>query len=89
MAFFKETLQECKDVFDDDALTDLIKAMNIIKNEKLAAAKHKVKGQAQKVKRDKASEMKAKQLQAELYGDGDVLLDKYDQYGEQYEDDFF
>lgn len=89
MAFFKEALQECRDIFDDEALTDLIKVMNIIKNEKLLAAKRKVKGQAQKVKRDKASELKAKQLQAELYGDGDVLLDKYDQYGEQYEDDFF
>jgi len=89
VAFFKEALQECRDIFDDEALTDLIKVMNIIKNEKLLAAKRKVKGQAQKVKRDKASELKAKQLQAELYGDGDVLLDKYDQYGEQYEDDFF
>jgi hypothetical protein len=89
VAFFKEALQECKDIFDDEALTDLIKVMNIIKNEKLAAAKRKVKGQAQKVKRDKVSELKAKQLQAELYGDGDVLLDQYDKYGEQYEDDFF
>ncbi len=89
MAFVKEVLQECKDVLDDDALTDLIKVMNIIKNEKLSAAKRKVKGQAQKTKRDKAAELKAKQLQAELYGDGDTLLDKYDQYGEQYEDEFF
>ncbi len=89
VAFVKEVLQECKDVLDDDALTDLIKVMNIIKNEKLVAAKRKVKGQAQKTKRDKAAELKAKQLQAELYGDGDTLLDKYDQYGEQYEDEFF
>ena len=87
-AFIKEVLQECKDVLDDDAITDLIKTMNVIKNEKLVAAKRKVKGQAQKTKRDKAAEAKAKQIQNELYGDSNKY-DKYDEYGAQYEDDFF
>lgn len=63
--------------------------MNVIKNEKVAAAKKKVKGQAQKAKRDKAAEAKAKKLQEELYGDHDKYIDKYDDYGDQYEDDFF
>jgi len=88
-AFLNEAIQECKDVLDDDAITELIKTMNVVKNEKVAAAKKKVKGQAQKAKRDKAAEAKAKKLQEELYGDHDKYIDKYDDYGDQYEDDFF
>ncbi len=89
MTFVKKGLQECKDVLDDDALMELIKEMNIIKNKKVVATKREVKGQAQKTKRDKAAELKAKHLQVKLYGDGDTLLDKYDEYGKQYEDEFF
>uniref|UniRef100_A0A7S1ZA49 Eukaryotic translation initiation factor 3 30 kDa subunit n=1 Tax=Trieres chinensis TaxID=1514140 RepID=A0A7S1ZA49_TRICV len=88
-AFLKECMQESKDVLDDDAITDLIKTMNIIKNEKVQAAKRKVKGQAQKAaKRDKKAEAKAKKLQDELYGDSNQF-DDYDEVGEAYEDAFF
>lgn len=88
-AFLKECIQECKDVLDDAAITEIIKACNVIKNEKVAAAKRKVKGQAQKSqKRDKVAEAKAKKLANELYGDSNQY-DAYDEYGEQYEDDFF
>lgn len=88
-AFLKEVLQESKDVLDDDAITDLIKTMNIIKNEKVQAAKRKVKGQAQKSKKkDKTAEAKAKKIQNELYGDSNQY-DDYDEIGEAYEDDFF
>jgi hypothetical protein len=54
----------------------------------VAAAKRKVKGQAQKAKKDKAAETKAKKLQQELYGDNDYV-DQYDDYGAKYEDAFF
>ena len=62
----------------------------MIKNEKVAAAKRKVKGQAQKStkKRDKKEEAKAKKMAEELYGANDKF-DEYDDYGAQYEDDFF
>lgn len=88
-AFFKECLSESKDVLDDDAVTDIIKTCNVIKNEMVAAAKRKVKGQAQKSKKkDKAAEKKAKQLAVELYGDNDQY-DDYDEYGAEFEDAFF
>lgn len=88
-AFLKECLTESKDVLDDDTITDIIKTCNIIKNEKLAAAKRKVKGQAQKSKKkDKVAEKKAKQMAIELYGDNDQF-DDYDEYGAEYEDAFF
>jgi len=88
-AFLKEAIQECKDVLDDAAITEIIKTCNVIKNEKVAATKKKVKGQAQKsAKRDKAAEAKAKKLANELYGDSNQY-DGYDEMGEQYEDDFF
>jgi len=88
-AFLKECISESKQVLDDDAVTDLIKTLNVIKNEKLAAAKRKVKGQAQKSqKKDKAAIAKAKKIQEELYGEND-RNDDYDDYGAQYEDDFF
>lgn len=67
-------------MLDDDAITDIIKTCNVIKNEKVAAAKRKVKGQAQKAKKDKVAEQKAKQIEKELYGDNDQY-DAYDEYG--------
>jgi translation initiation factor 3 subunit J len=77
-------------VLDDDAITDIIKTCNVIKNEKVQATKRKVKGQAQKAqKRDKAAEAKARKMQNELYGDSDAKIDKYDNYGADYEDQFF
>lgn len=88
--FFKECITQSKDVLDDDAVSDLIKALNVIKNEKVQAAKRKVKGQAQKStgkKLDKEAELKAKKL-IETFGDNDKF-DQYDVIGEQYEDDFF
>mmetsp|Transcript_16850 Transcript_16850/g.25748 ORF Transcript_16850/g.25748 Transcript_16850/m.25748 type:complete len:259 (+) Transcript_16850:137-913(+) len=88
LTFLKECIQECKDVLDDTAISELVKTCNIIKNEKVQAAKRKVKGQAQKSKRDKAAEERAKQLQKDLYGDNDKY-DMYDEYGEDYEDAFF
>mmetsp|Transcript_7549 Transcript_7549/g.10813 ORF Transcript_7549/g.10813 Transcript_7549/m.10813 type:complete len:267 (+) Transcript_7549:233-1033(+) len=90
VAFIKECIQESKDVLDDDAITEIIKVCNVIKNEKVAEAKRKVKGQAQKAtkKRDKKEEAKARKMAEELYGANDVV-DEYDEYGAQYEDDFF
>ena len=74
----KEVLTESKDVLDDDAITDIIKTCNVIKNEKVAEAKRKVKGQAQKSKKkDKVAEAKAKKMAEELYG----ANDKFDEYG--------
>merc|ERR1739844_643119 len=88
-SFFKECIQESKDILDDDAVAEIIKICNVIKNEKVQAAKRKVKGQAQKSKKkDKAAEKKAKQMAIELYGDNDQS-DDYDNSGAQYEDDFF
>ncbi|EEC45738.1 predicted protein [Phaeodactylum tricornutum CCAP 1055/1] len=90
-AFFKELLQQSKDVLDDDAITEIIKTCNVIKNEKVQAAKRvtKVKGQAQKSKKaDKAAEAKALQKQVETFGANDEY-DEYDHIGADYEDAFF
>jgi len=87
-AFLKECISECKEALDEDSTNELIKTLNVIKNEKVAAAKRKAKGQAQKAKKDKKAEAKAKQLQSELFGDaGDY--DEYDEVGADYEDAFF
>ncbi|KAG7343445.1 translation initiation factor eIF3 subunit [Nitzschia inconspicua] len=87
--FIKELIEQSKDVLDDDAITDIIKTCNVIKNEKLQAAKRKVKGQPQKSKKqEKVEKLKAKQLQDEVFGDSNQY-DVYDEIGEAYEDDFF
>ena len=89
VAFYKEAIQQSKDVLDDDAVSDLIKTLNVIKNEKVQAAKRKVKGQAQKSKKvDKAAEAKARKIQEETFGENDQY-DEYDAVGEDYEDAFF
>jgi translation initiation factor 3 subunit J len=76
-------------VLDDDAITDIIKSCNVIKNEKVQAAKRKVKGQAQKSKKaDKAAAKKAMEIHSEVFGDNDQY-DEYDEIGGAYEDDFF
>ena len=87
-AFLKESIDQLKDLLDDDAITDIIKTCNVIKNEKVLAAKRKIKGQAQKAKKDKAAEKKAQKLQQELYGDNEQY-DEYDALGADYEDAFF
>lgn len=88
-AFLKECISESKDVLDDDAITDIIKTCNIIKNDLLQLAKKKVKGQAQKSKKkDKTAEKKAQKMAVELYGENDKF-DDYDAYGAEYEDAFF
>jgi translation initiation factor 3 subunit J len=88
-AFMKELIQQSKDVLDDDAIAEIIKTCNVIKNEKVQAAKRKVKGQAQKSKKvDKSAELKARKLQVETFGDND-FHDDYDQMGHDYEDSFF
>jgi translation initiation factor 3 subunit J len=87
-SFIKEVISACKPVLDDDAITEIIKTCNVIKNEKVQAAKKKVKGQAQKSKKDKAAEARAKKIAEETFGDSN-RYDDYDEYGEQYEDDFF
>ena len=89
-ALIDELIKESKDTLDPDALADIIKTCNVLKNDKMQAAKRKVKGQAQKAqaKRDKQKELEAQKKQAELFGDSD-LYDEYDQMGQQYEDDFF
>lgn len=88
-AFLKEVIQQSKDVLDDDAVTELIKTLNVVKNEKVQAAKRKVKGQAQKSKKaDKAAEAKIRQKQIETFGDNDQY-DDYDHMGAEFEDAFF
>ena len=88
-AFLKEVIQECKDVLDDAAVSDIIKTCNVIKNDMVQAAKRKVKYQAQKAKKvDKTAEAKARKLQEELYGENDHY-DEYDQVGADFEDSFF
>mmetsp|Transcript_17105 Transcript_17105/g.34315 ORF Transcript_17105/g.34315 Transcript_17105/m.34315 type:complete len:269 (+) Transcript_17105:167-973(+) len=88
-AFLKEVIQQCKDVLDDDAITDIIKSCNVIKNEKMQQAKRKVKGQAQKAKKtDKEAKKKAMEINKDVFGDNDNY-DEYDEIGGAYEDDFF
>lgn len=85
-----ELLQQSKDVLDADAIQEIIKTCNVMKNEKVQAEKRKVKGQAQKAqaKRDKQKELEAQKKQAELFGDSNQY-DEYDVMGEDYEDAFF
>jgi len=85
-----ELIKESADTLDVDALADIVKTCNVLKNDKMQAAKRKVKGQAQKAqaKRDKQKEMDAQKKQAELCGDSNQY-DAYDQIGEEYEDAFF
>jgi len=88
-AFIKECIQESKDALDEDAIADIIKVCNVIKNELVATTKLKKKGQAQKSKKkDKAVAAKAKKLAEEIYGANEEY-DEHDDYGAQYEDDFF
>lgn len=77
-------------MLDGDAIGDIIKTCNVLKNEKLQEEKRKAKGQAQKAqaKRDKQKEMEAQKKQAELFGDSNQY-DEYDMMGEEYEDAFF
>ncbi|CAJ1949691.1 unnamed protein product [Cylindrotheca closterium] len=87
--FLKEVIQQSKDVLDDNTISDIIKACNVIKNEKVQQAKKKVKGQAQKSKKqDKVEKQKAKKLHDEVFGDND-MYDDYDAIGDDYEDAFF
>ena len=85
----KEVIEQCKDQLDDAAITDIIKSCNVIKNEKVQQAKRKVKGQAQKSKKvDKVAKKKALDTHNDVFGDNDQF-DEYDEYGNDYEDDFF
>jgi translation initiation factor 3 subunit J len=87
-AFFKECLAQSSAVLDDDAVSELIKQLNVLKNEKTQAAKRKVKGQANKAKKaDKESIEKARKM-VETFGDNDKF-DQYDTLGEDFEDSFF
>lgn len=88
-SFIREVLESSKTLLDDAAITEVIKVCNVIKNEKVTAAKRKTKGQAQKSKKaDKSAEAKARQIQVDTFGDNDQY-DDYDQIGEDYEDSFF
>lgn len=89
-AFLKECIQECSSVLDDDAVSDIIKLCNIIKNDKIAAAKSKAKIQAQKAakKKDKAAEAAAKKMTDEIFGET-KNFDEIDEMAARYEDDFF
>lgn len=88
-AFLKEVIQQSKDVLDDDAITEIIKSCNVIKNEKVQQSKRKVKGQAQKSKKsDKTVKKKAMDINKDVFGDNDNY-DQYDDIGGAYEDDFF
>lgn len=87
--FIKEVIEQSKAVLDDTAIQDIIKTCNVLKNEKVQAAKRKVKGQAQKSKKqDKKAVAEAKKIHDEVFGDSNQY-DEYDEIGEQYEDDFF
>jgi translation initiation factor 3 subunit J len=86
-AFFKELIQQSKDVLDDDAVGELVKSLNVMKNEKVQAMKRTVKGQAQKAKKDKTAEAKARKIQVDTFGDNDQF-DDYDAMGGDYEDAF-
>lgn len=89
VVFINEVIRQSKDVLDDAAISDIIKSCNVIKNEKVQAAKRKVKGQAQKSKKQETIEKeKAKKIQDELFGDSNQY-DEYDEYGEAYEDAYF
>lgn len=88
-SFFKELLNQSKEVMTDDSVSELIKTLNVIKNEKVQASKRKVKGQAQKAKKvDKVAEAKARKIQMETFGDNDQF-DSYDVIGDEFEDQFF
>ena len=87
--FLKEVIQQSKDVLDDDAITEIIKTCNVIKNEKVQQAKRKTKGQAQKSKKqDKVEKQKAQKVANDTFGDSNQY-DKYDEIGDDYEDAFF
>lgn len=87
--FLQEVIQQSKDVLDDDAITEIIKICNVIKNEKVQQAKRKGKGQAQKSKKqDKEEKAKAQKVANEIFGDSNQY-DKYDEMGGDYEDAFF
>ena len=87
-AFFINALQQSKDVLDDAAISEIIKTCNVIKNEKVQAAKRKVKGQAQKSKKaDKAAAARAKKIQDEVFGDSNKY-DAIDEMGAAYEDEY-
>ncbi|GMI37250.1 hypothetical protein TeGR_g4110 [Tetraparma gracilis] len=88
-SFMRELVQEARDALSEDDISDITKALGVIKNEKIQAAKRRVKGAASKSKaKDKAAEAKAKKIQKELAGDND-RYDAHDEFGAQYEDDFF
>lgn len=87
--FLREVIQQSKEVLDLDTIADIIKTCNGIKNELVQQSKRKVKGQAQKSKKqDKEEQAKAKKLHDEVFGDNDKY-DDYDAIGENYEDVFF
>lgn len=87
--FLKEVIQQSKDILDDDAIADIIKTCNVIKNEKVQQAKRKGKGQAQKSKKqDKQEKVKAQKVAAQTFGDSNKY-DRYDEIGDDFEDGFF
>lgn len=89
-AFIDELIKQSADTLDADALADIVKTCNVLKNDKVQAAKRVAKGQAQKAKakRDKQKELEAQKKQVELFGDSNQY-DEYDQIGEDFEDAFF
>jgi translation initiation factor 3 subunit J len=87
--FLKEVIQQSDEVLDDDAITDIIKTCNVIKNEKVQQSKRKSKGQAQKSKKqDKVEKTKAQKVAAQTFGDSNQY-DVYDELGDDFEDAFF
>ena len=90
--FLKEVIQQSTDVLDDAAIQDIIKTCNVIKNEKVQAAKRKVKGQAGKSKKqEKAEKLKAMKIHNDVFGDSNQY-DQYDEMADNYAqeyDDFF
>jgi translation initiation factor 3 subunit J len=75
-------------VLDDNAIQEIIKTCNVIKNEMVQAAKKKVKGQAQKSKKqDKVEKLKAMKVHDEVFGDSNQY-DKYDEMADNFAEDY-
>uniref|UniRef100_A0A7R9WM26 Uncharacterized protein n=1 Tax=Craspedostauros australis TaxID=1486917 RepID=A0A7R9WM26_9STRA len=86
--FLREVIQGSKDTLDVNAISELITACNVIKNEKIQADKRKTKNQGPKSKKaEKEAQAKAKKIHDETFGDNNEY-DQYDEIGESYQDDY-
>ena len=85
----KEIINILKDDIDEDGVSEIIKCCNVIKNDKQQASKTKQSAANKKKKKDdKLKQKKAKKIYQETFGDNDCY-DGVDDYGAQYEDEYF